>query len=158
MAFFVINDKIGGPFPLCHLDLHYGNLLFDDDYNLTGVLDWSQAQTVPLERLAVCPEFITFPGAANEVNQAVVSFKDLTYEYLRDAEATQGLAAGSGKKATQTSLSSFFGTTRAEITYRCTYSSAHRALWDGKMVAGLIYGDAVPWEQLVAAYGYWKMQ
>ncbi|KJZ73024.1 hypothetical protein HIM_07596 [Hirsutella minnesotensis 3608] len=26
----IIEDRLHGPFPLCHFDLHYGNLLFDD--------------------------------------------------------------------------------------------------------------------------------
>ncbi|KAF1913666.1 hypothetical protein BDU57DRAFT_520620, partial [Ampelomyces quisqualis] len=38
LAHTVIEDRARGPIPLCHLDLHFGNLLFDDDYNLTGVI------------------------------------------------------------------------------------------------------------------------
>ncbi|KMU88569.1 hypothetical protein CIHG_06369 [Coccidioides immitis H538.4] len=39
----VINEnRIRGPFYLCHLDPHFGNMLFDDDFNLTGV--WTRAQ------------------------------------------------------------------------------------------------------------------
>jgi aminoglycoside phosphotransferase (APT) family kinase protein len=140
----IIEDRVRGPFPLCHIDLHHGNLLFDDDYNLTGVTDWAQAQTVPLERLAVSPEFITFPAGAAEVNQKIVAFRTLVREHLQRLEEAEGSTG---------TFSNFFGTKRAEITHRCTYSRPYRALWDGRMVAGLIYGDAVTWEQLVRVYG-----
>ncbi|KAI3337192.1 kinase-like domain-containing protein [Xylariaceae sp. AK1471] len=110
-----IASRVHGPFPLCHLDLHHGNLLFDDDYNLKGVIDWSQAQMVPMERLVVSPEIITFPAGSDEQNKNILTFK-------------------------------------ADITHRCTYSLPHRALWDGRLVARLIYGDDVAWEQLVLVY------
>lgn len=140
----IIEDRARGPFPLCNLDLHHSNFLFDDDYNLTGVIDWTQAQAVPLERLAVCPEFITSPAGEAEANQKIVTFRTAVCEHLQrleEAEGSTGLFA------------SYFGTKRAEITHRCTYSRPSRALWDGRMVAGLIYGDAVTWEQLVRVYG-----
>jgi aminoglycoside phosphotransferase (APT) family kinase protein len=69
---------------LCHFDLHYGNLLFDDQYNLTGVIDWSQAATAPLERLAVSPEFITFPAIPDNENQVIVNFREATRDCLQE--------------------------------------------------------------------------
>lgn len=149
----IIQDRVNGPFPLCHLDLHYGNLLFDDDYNLKGVIDWSHAHMVPIERLAVSPEFVTAPAASEERNKKILTLKGLVREHLQHLEeeviADDDYIDGSRK----TRLSEFFGTKRAEIAHRCTYSFAHRALYDGKMVAGLIYGDEVTWEQLVRVYG-----
>ncbi|KAG6071820.1 hypothetical protein E4U15_007310 [Claviceps sp. LM218 group G6] len=68
VSHIIIEDRLHGPFPLCHFDLHYGNLLFDDEYNLSEVVDWDGAATAPLERLAVSPEFITFPGISDEKN------------------------------------------------------------------------------------------
>ena len=41
-----------GPFPLHHIDLRLANILFDKDYNVTGIIDWSYAMTVPLETFA----------------------------------------------------------------------------------------------------------
>jgi hypothetical protein len=58
----VIEEYFHGPFPLCHTYLHYNNILVDEDYNITGIIDWSEAQTVPLERFMISPEFITYPG------------------------------------------------------------------------------------------------
>ncbi|KAH6994526.1 hypothetical protein EDB82DRAFT_556788 [Fusarium venenatum] len=36
-----------GPYPLCHMDLHMGNILVDDDLNFMAIIDWEFAQTVP---------------------------------------------------------------------------------------------------------------
>jgi hypothetical protein len=33
-------ENLYGPFPLCHLDSHYNNIIFDDDYNIPSILDW----------------------------------------------------------------------------------------------------------------------
>ncbi|KAH6853877.1 kinase-like domain-containing protein [Chaetomium sp. MPI-CAGE-AT-0009] len=145
----IIEDRLRGPFPLCHLDLHHGNLLFDDDYNLMGVVDWSQAQTVPLERLAISPEFVTFPAGLPEKNKKILVFKELVREHLQRLEES---ARDTGQNS-QPLLSQFLGSKRAEITHRCTYSLPHRALWDARLVASLIYGDHVSWTQLVRVYG-----
>ena len=151
IAQIIIEDRLHGPFPLCHFDLHYGKLLFDDAYNLTGVLDWSGAGTAPVERLAVSPEFITFPGMTAEQNQVIVDFRTLVRDNLADLEAQARRLAPD--PASKTTLSAIVGTRRADIIHRCTYSFPHRALWDGRLVAELIYKDAVSWEQLVAVFG-----
>jgi hypothetical protein len=145
----VIESRIRDPFPLCHPDLHHGDLLFDDDYNLTGVIDWSQAQTVPLERLAVSPEFVTFPAGSGEQNDKIRAFKALVHESLQRREETEASDGGSSPLL----LIKFFASKRAEITHRCTYSLPHRALWDGRLVARLIYGHHVSWDQLVKCMG-----
>jgi aminoglycoside phosphotransferase (APT) family kinase protein len=36
-----VQDK--GPFPLCHGDFGHNNMVFDDEYNLLGVIDWEAA-------------------------------------------------------------------------------------------------------------------
>jgi isoamyl acetate esterase len=42
-------------YPLCHADFSNCNLLFDDDYNITGVIDWTWAQSRPWELVACFP-------------------------------------------------------------------------------------------------------
>lgn len=161
IPFIVVKDRLEGPFPLCHLDLHFGNLLFDDDYNLTGVIDWSHAQTVPIERLAVSPEFITFPAGSDEVNNSVLRLRSLVKESLQHLEKTQCSDEDSGENlddsppgdTSPTLLSHIFGTERADITHRCTYSFPRRALWDGRLVARLIFGEKVTWDLVVLMYG-----
>jgi aminoglycoside phosphotransferase (APT) family kinase protein len=46
-----------GPFPLFHPDLHYNNIPVDDQYNITGIIDWSGVMTVPQEVFAAVPGF-----------------------------------------------------------------------------------------------------
>lgn len=177
---YIINeDRVHGPFPLCHVDLHHGNLLFDDDFNLKGVIDWSQAQTVPIERLVVSPEFIPFPAGSPETNTKILTFRSYIREHLQYLEKTQCLADKknskkrkrkctvdkqhlektkcAANKVSPTLLSHIFGSKPADITHRCTYSLPHRAVFDGKLVAHLIYGDNIKWEQLVRVYGEMKI-
>ena len=44
-----------GPFYLTHPDYQIHNFLFDDQFTITGVLDWSGCQTLPLESFAKHP-------------------------------------------------------------------------------------------------------
>ena len=44
-----------GPFPLAHNDLGVHNVLFDEDWKLVGVIDWSGACVVPWESFAQLP-------------------------------------------------------------------------------------------------------
>lgn len=149
----IIEDRLRGPFPLCHLDLHHGNLLFDDDYNLKGVIDWSQAQTVLLERLAVCPEFITLPAGSDELHKTITILRSLTHEHLHNLEKAQG----PGDSSSLTPLCHIFESERADIVSRCTYSLPQRTLWYGRLVARLMYGHKITWEQLVSVYGNAEM-
>jgi isoamyl acetate esterase len=41
-----------GPFPLHHPDLRFANILFDENYNITGIIDWSYTMAVPFEAFA----------------------------------------------------------------------------------------------------------
>lgn len=91
LTHIVVDDRVRGPFPLCHMDLHHGNLLFDEDFNLTGVLDWSQAQTVPLERLSVSPEFVFSPASPAEIKEAKTRLVDLIAQSLQELERREGV-------------------------------------------------------------------
>ncbi|KAK4244701.1 hypothetical protein C7999DRAFT_43667 [Corynascus novoguineensis] len=75
--------------------------------------------------------------------------KDLVREHLQHLEQS-GEDIGENS---QSFLSDFLGSKRAEINHRCTYSLPHHALWDARLVASLIYGDHVSWAQLVQVYG-----
>ncbi|KAI0486373.1 serine/threonine protein kinase [Xylaria cf. heliscus] len=145
----IIEAQVHCPFPFCHVDLHYGNLLFGDDYNLKAVVDWSRAQTVPLERLVISPEIIPFPGGSDEQNKKFLNLKSLIHEHIRHLEQKEL----TDNKLLSIPLSNVFRSKRAEITYWCTYSFPHRALWDGQLVARLLYGEDILWEQLVRVYG-----
>lgn len=159
LGHMIVDDRMRGPFPLCHLDLHHGNLLFDHEFNLTGVLDWSNAQTVPMERLAVCPEFMTFPALSDEENRPIIEFKHLVIQYLREKEQQSRISESKlsvsevVSTSSLTSLCAFLQSDRAEIAYFCTYSNSRRAFWDAKRAAKLMYGNTISWEQLKEVYG-----
>ena len=82
----VIEDFTHGPFPLCHTDLHFNNVLIDENLNITGIIDWSDSQTVPLESFLISPEFVTFPGLSVEENAPVIAFRRKFAAALRERE------------------------------------------------------------------------
>ncbi|KAI9841604.1 MAG: hypothetical protein M1837_000511 [Sclerophora amabilis] len=146
---FIMPERVvHGPFPLCHLDLHHGNLLFDDRYNLTGVIDWSHAQTVPIERMAFTPELMIAPGLSDAENQPTREFRRLVVECLKESEdRREVVVAGEA-----TSLSSFIESERYDIAHWCINSNSRQILWMGKLVAKHVFKDCT-WEQLVTEYG-----
>ncbi|KAG5989139.1 hypothetical protein E4U52_005896 [Claviceps spartinae] len=115
VSHIIIEDRLRGPFPLCDFDLHYGNLFFDDEYNLTGVIDWDGAATAPLERLAVSPEFITFPGISDEKNQVILDFRATVRDCLLELVRNSEQATPTKKK--KTTLSMILGSKQADITH-----------------------------------------
>lgn len=156
----IIEDRIRGPFHLCHLDLHFGNMLFDDEYNLTGVVDWGSAQAAPLEQLSVCPEVVIFPGLSDEENRPIVELKRLVVESLREMEGAHVKRPPLDKpevnltqNASLTPLSTYLATKSAEITYRQYMVSLRGSLWAGRIVAKLLYGESISWDQLKEVYG-----
>lgn len=144
----IIPDRVCGPFPLCHMDLHYGNLTFDDEYNITGVLDWSNAQAVPLEQMACCPEVTTFPGKSEEGNRPHVDFRNLFIHSLKESE--DELLPDQHR----TPLSTFMASSSADLTWRCFMTGPHSAHITAKLsVSKVIYGEVISWEQLKEVYG-----
>ena len=156
----IIEEFIHGPFPLCHIDLHYNNILIDDDFNITGIIDWSDSQTVPLERFLISPEFVTFPGLSVEQNAPIVAFRENFAAALRKRERGDNLPEDkscneSDEKvaalvnAPPRFISDIIGTPLWETVYRCTYSHPWRARTDGAMVLRQIFGGSVTWEDLI---------
>ncbi|KPM43827.1 hypothetical protein AK830_g2791 [Neonectria ditissima] len=156
----IIEDRVRGPFPLCHLDLHYGNMLFDSEYNLTGIVDWSSAQAAPLEQLSVCPELVTFPVLSDEENQPIVELRRLVVEFLKEMERDQEKkpllddpTVDMSLSSDLTPLSTYLASKSSEITHRQYMASPRASLWVGKVVAKNIYGSTITWEQLREVYG-----
>lgn len=156
----IIEDFIHGPFPLCHVDLHYENILIDDDFNITGIIDWSHSQTVPLERFLISPEFVTFPGLSVEQNAPIVAFRVAFAAALRERGRGDGLPddkccnepnekAITFANAPPRFISDIMDTPLWEIVYRCTYSHPWRARTDAALVLRSIFGGSVSWEDLI---------
>lgn len=160
LAHIIIEDRVRGPFPLCHLDLHFGNMLFDNDYNLTAIIDWRSAQAAPLEQLSVCPELATFPGLSDEENRPIVELKQLVVESIKDMEEQQAkrplldnIDADVELLPNLTSLSAYMASKSAEVTYRQYMASPRASLWTAKIIAKILYGTVISWEQLREIYG-----
>lgn len=159
----VVEDHVYGPFPLCHLDLHHDNILVDDDFNITGIIDWSNAQTVPLERFLISPEFATFPGLSSEKNAPTFRFRQkfATALRVRELAGLQSLevdaisdGASTGLETTPSPplISDLINTPLWEIVYRCTYSFYWRALSDSRLVMQQIYGDTAKLDDFITFY------
>ena len=89
--------------------LHHKNFLVDAEYNITGLVDWSDAQTAPLECCVVSPEFNIFPGLSEEGNASIKGFVALFVKALKEIEEKNAR-----EDLTTTPLSEIVGTTRAE--------------------------------------------
>jgi hypothetical protein len=46
-------EKMASSYPMKYMEFHFSNILFDDDFNITGILNWTAAQTVPCESFTV---------------------------------------------------------------------------------------------------------
>ncbi|KAI0513322.1 hypothetical protein F5B22DRAFT_647872 [Xylaria bambusicola] len=135
-------------------------MLFDDEYNLTGIIDWSSAQAAPLEQLSVSPELFTFPALSDEENRPIVEFKKLVIESLTKIDEARGKKPPLDNPefdmaliSNQSPLSSYMASKSTEIAYWQYMSSPRAGLVDGKIIAKLLYGGNVTWEQLRGIYG-----
>ena len=70
-----------GPFPLDHPDLNVANLLFDNEFNITGVIDWTGAFVAPIESFGLMP--IEFPRYSKNSKDSNVN---LIWNLIEDAE------------------------------------------------------------------------
>ena len=165
----VIENFLHGPFPLCHTDLHFNNILIDENFNITGIIDWSDSQTVPLESFLISPEFVTFPGLSVEENAPIVTFRRKFAAALRererrgdndhapDAELSRNepnnekviISRDATAPPQFTFISDIIDTPLWETVYRCTYSHPWRAKTDAALVLRSIFAGRVTWEDLI---------
>lgn len=52
---YMSSSRPGAGFPLAHPDLHTGNIFVDKDLNITCIIDWASASSVPPAELLVTP-------------------------------------------------------------------------------------------------------
>ncbi|OAQ67617.1 protein kinase-like protein [Pochonia chlamydosporia 170] len=53
-----LSEQDHGPFPLCHGDFIHSNMIVNDHFDVTAIIDWEGSRTLPLELVA-------FPGFLN---------------------------------------------------------------------------------------------
>lgn len=75
LPFLMNGFRSNGPFPLAHNDLGVHNALFDDNWRLVGVIDWSGACVVPWE------SFAQFPGGVMMGPHLRHEFSESFYQY-----------------------------------------------------------------------------
>ena len=145
----VLMERMSGPYPLKHMDLHYNNILLDDDFNITGVVDWTGSQTVPRESLPVGVEFITPPGAPAELVANKAAFGNLVRKAWKKKESeakcvcsTARAWAGSESEFTCVcSIPDILGSTRADlINFSSTLGALRRSVAYAQIVTPLLYG------------------
>ncbi|KAI8685453.1 APH domain-containing protein [Fusarium keratoplasticum] len=154
LSHMVIEDRVRGPFPLIHFGFQSRNMLFDDKYNLTGFLDWTYSQAAPLEHLSVFDEFFISGDISLELKRLVVeSLRDMD----RDREERPPLDNPDMDMTPYqdlTTLSEYMTMSMgAEITYHHFTTPIQRRLSAGKVVAEIMYGNTITWEQLREVHG-----
>lgn len=60
------NPSVDEGFPLAHPDLHTGNIFVDDNLNITCLIDWGSASSVPLTELLAAPGLLYRRSAAEQ--------------------------------------------------------------------------------------------
>ena len=142
----VTEEHVYGPFPLCHMDFHSGNILVDEDYNITGIIDWSHSQSMPIERFAMIPELIYPSIAPEETKQALGGLRGMFLDALERVERERG-GPPSGIP-----LHQLFASPRSEVVCRCTCSYPWRAIIDAWLIVPLLYGENATWEDFQKFY------
>ena len=126
-----------GPFPLRHPDLNNANIMYDDDYNIVGVIDWTATQTAPLQSFVVPPnDFRVKEG---------VKQRELYFEVFKQVEEAENpdtplFVLMSNKRCLLTELvDSYWG------YMRFPRESAMK-------LARLLYGDRTEWDDVKEMY------
>ncbi|CAF9915542.1 MAG: hypothetical protein GOMPHAMPRED_000788 [Gomphillus americanus] len=147
LAHLIIPDLSNGPFPLSHQDLHFGNILFDDEFNISGVIDWSSAQTAPLESLCILPDFTLYKARGARIKD-VQDFKNLIVQ--APEESSTGTSAYSTKARY---MAAYMASDQSELNSRLQATPSRFALDTAETFVKHIYGTTISWEQLVEIYG-----
>ena len=112
-----------GLFPLFHHNLGHHNILVDENFNITAVLDWESVRTTSAEAFTVYREFTTYPMVIpKERNRPILSFRDLFVDQLQRIEALPSSQEGGSEN-----LSNIFASNLPEIYHCWLRASSRRA-------------------------------
>lgn len=142
-----------GRFPLSHVDFHYGNVLLDDDYNVTGIIDWTNAHTVPVEVFTAWPEIMIPGSASNDVKAAKAQFRDLFTKVLKNLES----ATESG--STSLAISGLLESSRLTVVHRWLFAvrtvphTLQAVTAYANLVLRALYGDGATVENYKSVRG-----
>jgi aminoglycoside phosphotransferase (APT) family kinase protein len=136
-------SKLEG-FPLWHADFSNCNLLFDDEYNITGVIDWSNAQSAPWELFSILPHEFGHRGSTDEILH--VESRELFVSIFEEEES---------KVDSDTPFAKFMKSKEGRIAelvegyqHLHTRSGAVMPWGDVHELIRLMYGEGVVWEDI----------
>lgn len=153
LPFLMDGFRSEGPFPLAHNDLGVHNMLFDEEWKLLAVIDWTGACVVPWESFAQCPGGVAMgPHLRHEFSEHIYKSKSLNQrvflECLREHE--ENLQQQNGDNGV--SLYRMFGTPIVEVA-ECVelYDLAHLRKKYRRKLCRLLFGPDVDGEVLKAS-------
>ena len=126
-----------GPFPLRHPDLNNANILYDDDYNIVGVLDWTAAQAAPWQSFAVPPNQFE--------SSEFLAERQLYFEVFEEVERTHNL---------NVPLAVMMREVKCEITElldNC-YGWSKFPVGYATKLGRLVFGDGISWDTIKKRY------
>ena len=126
-------DTKSETYPICQSDIHYRNVLVDDDYNITAVLGWSDLGTGPWEWFAAVPEFMPLPLQPEEEQEEVRTFRKAVREVVRRYAMERNDALGM-------TLAGLIGSKKSELAYRLLYTMPSGAQRDAWLVTTIVDG------------------
>lgn len=130
-----IPDLDNGPFPLRHPDLNNLNLLFDDEYNVVGLIDWSLTQAVPWQSFVVPPNQFDSLSYPENRNLYLEIFEEV--ERARDKEIR---------------LTKMMRNCEIAELLESYHGWASFVEWRAVGLARLVFGKTVTWGDVVAKY------
>ncbi len=113
-------------YPIVHRDFLLHNILFDDTYNVVGVIDWEFAHSAPLEVFAALTNM--YSRFDSKTLRAVTDRDDEGRQYIKDVMEEEK-DIGQGCK-----LSKSFGSILGDIGLCMTYFEEGRAVSFGKLL------------------------
>ena len=128
-----------GPYPLYHRDFHFKNMPAYDDFNINGVLDWTEARTMPWERFTVYAGFMPWTGFSDEENKPIINLRNAFVDAFRRLEP-----AGSSRISPR--ISDIFDSTLPELIHLWDQGipdDAQSALRCASSVLNRLFGDGV---------------
>jgi hypothetical protein len=133
-----------GPFSISHGDYGVHNILFDDDYKMTGVVDWDSSHTAPALTCGDWPALTHvrwpyvddyYPG----VLESLLKRRSLFHEVIKLAEQGKPIVHFEGKL-----MSDIVGSDPALVAQILEVLCCDRSYeeYDGKKVFQFLYGES----------------
>jgi len=131
-----------GPFPLRHPDFSSPNVLFDESYTITGIIDWTATQASPWEQFARLPHEFNRRGPPN--GEISVREREWFIRLLEEEES---------KGDVDVPMTKFIRSKAGRIAelvdqYYGYLDTARLPMEDIRDLISLIYGEHVTWEDI----------